>query len=63
MLFGGACKLLILWSGRRDSNPRRPAWENGFHLNIKDLGVHGVFSDSTKSLDFNLTEPLRRLLR
>ena len=21
-------KLLILWSGRRGSNPRRPAWEN-----------------------------------
>src|SRR5579872_6050127 len=24
-----ACKLLILWSGRRGSNPRRPAWEAG----------------------------------
>ncbi len=22
-------KLLILWSGRRGSNPRRPAWEAG----------------------------------
>ena len=22
-------KLLILWSGRRDSNPRQPAWKAG----------------------------------
>src|SRR5436189_2627333 len=28
-LLTAACKLLILWSGRRDSNPRRPAWEAG----------------------------------
>jgi hypothetical protein len=25
----GICKLLISWSGRRGSNPRRPAWEAG----------------------------------
>ena len=25
----GGCNRLISWSGRRDSNPRRPAWENG----------------------------------
>src|SRR5215471_2770158 len=25
----GGAKCLILWSGRRDSNPRRPAWEAG----------------------------------
>ena len=25
----GACKLLKRWSGRRGSNPRRPAWEAG----------------------------------
>ena len=24
-----ACKSMKLWSGRRDSNPRRPAWEAG----------------------------------
>jgi len=30
-------KLLILWSGRRDSNPRRPAWENGVRLKIKTM--------------------------
>jgi hypothetical protein len=29
MLFGETCKLLILLSGRRVSNPRRPAWEAG----------------------------------
>ncbi len=29
MRLGGLPKLLILWSGRRDSNPRRPAWEAG----------------------------------
>ena len=33
--FGGSCKLLISWSGRRDSNPRRPAWEKGRRLTIK----------------------------
>ena len=27
--FEGACKLLKRWSGRRGSNPRRPAWEAG----------------------------------
>ena len=27
MLFGETCKLLKIWSGRRGSNPRRPAWE------------------------------------
>ena len=29
------------WCGR-DSNPRRPAWENGYRLIINDLGVQGV---------------------
>ena len=29
MLFGETCKLLKRWSGRRGSNPRRPAWEAG----------------------------------
>ena len=27
LLKEGACKLLKRWSGRRGSNPRRPAWE------------------------------------
>jgi hypothetical protein len=30
-------KLLILWSGRRDSNPRRPAWEDEFQLTTKNM--------------------------
>jgi hypothetical protein len=29
------------WSGRRDSNPRRPAWENERRLKIQDNGVYG----------------------
>jgi hypothetical protein len=29
------------WSGRRDSNPRRPAWENDHRLKIQDNGVYG----------------------
>ena len=36
---GEACKLLILWSGRRDSNPRRPAWEHGTSLCLQHLRV------------------------
>ena len=35
------CKLLILWSGRRDSNPRRPAWEYALPLKIENLCVQG----------------------
>ena len=44
----GRSNLLILWSGRRDSNPRRPAWESPRRLNIKDMAstaaiqIHGV---------------------
>ena len=45
MLFGETCKLLIIWSGRRDSNPRRPAWEHRPLLKIHDLCVHGVHPD------------------
>jgi hypothetical protein len=31
-----SCKLLKRWSGRRGSNPRRPAWETPRRLQIKD---------------------------
>jgi hypothetical protein len=45
---------LILWSGRRGSNPRRPAWEIERELKIKNLafmafmecdGGYPVFND------------------
>ena len=36
----GSCNLLISWSGRRDSNPRRPAWEAGIlPLNYSRFGL------------------------
>jgi hypothetical protein len=31
------CKLFDLWSGRRDSNPRRPAWEIEGRLKIQNM--------------------------
>src|SRR6185312_792775 len=31
------CNLLKTWSGRRGSNPRRPAWELTCHLILKEL--------------------------
>src|SRR5713226_6971915 len=37
-------KLLKRWSGRRDSNPRRPAWENGSCFVFSDINAHGVDS-------------------
>src|SRR5712672_3081362 len=36
------CKLLKRWSGRRGSNPRRPAWENGQCFVFSDMNAHGV---------------------
>ena len=33
--------LLNTWSGRRDSNPRRPAWEIRRRLKNKENGVYG----------------------
>src|SRR5678816_865400 len=35
----GTCKLLISWSGRPDSNRRRPAWEHGTSLCLQHLRV------------------------
>jgi hypothetical protein len=34
-------KSLILWSGRPGSNRRRPAWEVGVLLKIKNICDHG----------------------
>ena len=36
-----AAKILKVWSRRRDSNPRRPAWESGTQLKIKTKCDHG----------------------
>jgi hypothetical protein len=36
-------KLLKTWSGRRDSNPRRPAWENDSKLKTQNI----VFMESS----------------
>jgi hypothetical protein len=33
--------LLKRWSGRRGSNPRRPAWESPFRLKINNQAAHG----------------------
>ena len=38
----GTPKLLKTWSGRLDSNPRRPAWEIAVQLKIKDIASNGV---------------------
>src|SRR5690242_8525549 len=57
MLFGETCKLLILWSGRRGSNPRRPAWEIDRRLQIQNLA-------STASTDGDrITHSFNGLLR
>jgi hypothetical protein len=40
---------LILWSGRRGSNPRRPAWEAMRHFNFKHLESAGVGLESTET--------------
>src|SRR5215469_3926559 len=50
----GIPKLLKGQSGRRGSNPRRPAWEVGCQLNLKTHHVSGVpfrnIKNPTKSL-------------
>jgi hypothetical protein len=41
-------KLLEKWSGRPDSNRRRPAWEVTRHSNLKHLESAGVGLESTE---------------
>jgi hypothetical protein len=43
-------KLLKTWSGRRDSNPRRPAWEIDHKLTIKNLASNELIADDPKLL-------------
>jgi hypothetical protein len=38
----GLCKSLKTWSGRRDSNPRRPAWEDVTSTCLQRLSVSGA---------------------
>src|SRR5271169_6436387 len=43
-------KLLKRWSGRRGSNPRRPAWEIDRRLIIQNLASTGLIADDPKPL-------------
>jgi hypothetical protein len=46
-------KLLILWSGRRDSNPRRPAWEIACGLKIHNIASLASMEGDRKRPVFN----------
>src|ERR1039457_1967978 len=48
------CKLLKRWSGRRDSNPRRPAWEDDCKLETKTFAFPASRSGDTGSPVFAL---------
>jgi hypothetical protein len=45
-------RLLKDWSGRRDSNPRRPAWEIDRRLKIQNLASMVLIADDPKLLIF-----------
>ena len=47
-------KLLKRWSGRRGSNPRRPAWEHAWELFIPNLCINGVYPDHQHASFFGL---------
>ena len=47
---GEASKSLKRWSGRRDSNPRRPAWEIDRRLIIQNLASIRSIADDPKQL-------------
>ena len=48
-----APKLLKRWSGRRDSNPRRPAWEIDRKLTIQTLASTESMEGDRISLSFS----------
>ena len=50
MIFGESAKPLKRWSGRRGSNPRRPAWEIEHRLKIQNLASMGLIADDPKLL-------------
>ena len=45
---------MIFWSGRRGSNPRRPAWEHAWELFISTLCINGVHPDHRHAWFFGL---------
>jgi hypothetical protein len=49
----GVAKLLKRWSGRRDSNPRRPAWEIDSRLKIQNLAFMVSMARDNKQPSFN----------
>ena len=50
--FFGVAKSFV-WSGRRDSNPRRPAWEIDYTLTIKNMAFMASIASDSKSPIFN----------
>ena len=48
----GVRKLLKKWSGRRDSNPRRPAWELRARYNINNITAQVFGSGASNTLEF-----------
>src|ERR1035438_4457627 len=53
-LYGcGGPIVLKKWSGRRDSNPRRPAWEIDYTLTIKNMAFMASIASDDKSPIFN----------
>jgi hypothetical protein len=52
-VFRGVAKLLKRWSGRRDSNPRRPAWEIDSTLKIKNMAFMVLIARDIKPPIFN----------
>jgi hypothetical protein len=46
-------KLLIPWSGRRGSNPRRPAWENDSKLKTQNDCVYGILVLAIEDTEFS----------
>ena len=56
----GDPKLPISWSGRRDSNRRRPAWESPFRLKIKKYRADGDACRSKEISNYGSAECAER---
>ncbi len=48
----GLGNLLVQWSGRRGSNPRRPAWEIALYIANKEFSAYGANFRSTQFPEF-----------
>jgi hypothetical protein len=55
LLFWSASKRLKKWSGRWDSNPRRPAWEIDIRLKIQEKASPGVNRRRLQATEFPIT--------